>query len=287
MTAILDGAAVAAGIYTRLAATAGALAAAGTAPTLAVVTVGSDPVTDLWARTLARAAARTGIVCRPINLGVDATADEVRATLTRLSDDPRVHGIVLQTPLPAGLIPDTLTDAITIDKDVDGANPLSAGRLARDLPAFAPAIARAVVTLLNHHTIQIRDKKIVVVGRSNAVGKPIADLLLQRNATITICHRHTTDLAEVTRGADILVTATGRPGLITATHVHPDAVVIDVGLHVTESAELVGDVERAAVVGHVAALSPVPGGVGRLTTAMLLDHTLRAVNRTSHPPDEV
>jgi len=280
MTVILDGADVATGIYARLAAATAALTTAGTVPTLAVVTASDDPVTDLWTRTLTRTAGRTGIHCRSVTLGTDATAEGIRTALTDLGDDPLVHGIVLQAPLPPGIVLDTLTDAIPIGKDVDGANPLSAGRLARDLPAFPPAIARAVITMLNHHMIQIRDRRVVVIGRSNAVGKPIADLLLQRNATVTICHRHTANLADITRTADILVTATGHAGLITAEHVHPDAVLIDVGLNLTPSGGLVGDVDRAAVTGRVAALTPVPGGVGLLTTAMLLDHTLRAVPRT-------
>jgi methylenetetrahydrofolate dehydrogenase (NADP+)/methenyltetrahydrofolate cyclohydrolase len=279
MTAILDGAAVAANIHTRLAATCAALTAGGTTPTLAVVTATDDPVTDLWTRTLARTAERTGLRCRPVTMGPQATAADIRATLTGLSDDPLVHGIVLQTPLPPGIVLDTVTDAIAVGKDVDGANPLSAGRLARDLPAFAPAIARAVVTLLNHHRIEIGDRRVVVIGRSSAVGKPIADLLLQRNATVTICHRHTTDLAEITRTADIVVAAAGHPGLITGEHVHPGAVLIDVGMNVTGSGGLIGDVDQASVSGLVAALTPVPGGVGLVTTAMLLDHTLRAVTR--------
>jgi len=229
---------------------------------------------------LIRATDRTGIRLRSIALGATVSATDIRGALSDLSDDPQVHGIVLQTPLPSGIQADTLTDAITITKDVDGANPLSAGRLARDLPAFAPAIARAVVTLLNHHTIQLGDKNAVVIGRSNAVGKPIADLLLQRNATVTICHRHTTNLAEMTRAADIVVAAAGHPGLIASEHVHPDAVLIDVGLNLSASGTLVGDVDHAAVIGRVAALSPVPGGVGLLTTAMLLDHTLRAIPHT-------
>lgn len=279
MTRILDGRAVCADIHTRLTATSAALTAAGTTPTLAVVTATDEPITGLWTRTLTRAADRTGIRCRTVALGPQATAADIRATLTDLSENPDVHGIALQAPLPPGVVLDTLTGAISVAKDIDGANPLSAGRLARDLPAFAPAIARAVVTLLNHHTIRIRDRRVVVVGRSNAVGKPIADLLLQRNAFVTICHRHTTDLAGVTRTADIVVAAAGHPKLITADHVNEDAVLIDVGLNLTESGALVGDVDAQAVVGRVAALTPVPGGVGPVTTAMLLDHTLRAVPR--------
>jgi methylenetetrahydrofolate dehydrogenase (NADP+)/methenyltetrahydrofolate cyclohydrolase len=279
MTELLDGAALASGVYTRLTATAAALTAAGTTPELAVVTASDDPLSNLWTRSLTRAATRTGIRIRTVALGTQASAAGIRASLSDLSADPAVHGMVLQTPLPPGIEPDTVSDAIAIGKDVDGANPLSAGRLARDLPAFAPAIARAVVTLLNNHKIQIGDKKAVVVGRSNTVGKPIADLLLQRNATVTICHRHTADLAEMTRGADIIVAAAGHPGLITAEHVQPSSVLIDVGLNLNATGDLVGDVDQAAVDGRVAARSPVPGGVGLLTTAMLLAHTLRAVPR--------
>jgi len=280
MTTILDGAAVAASIHTRLTASCAALTAAGIIPTLAVVAATDDPVAVRWTRALARAADRTGIRCQSITLGPQVSAAAIRDTLTSLSENPLVHGIVLQTPLPPGIVLDTVTDAIAIGKDVDGANPLSAGRLARDLPAFAPAIARAVVTLLNHHRIEIGDKKAVVIGRSSAVGKPIADLLLQRNATVTICHRHTTDLADITRTADIVVAAAGHPGLITTEDFRPDAVLIDVGLNLTDSGRLVGDVDRTAVSGRVAALTPVPGGVGLVTTAMLLDHTLRAVPRS-------
>jgi len=286
MTAILDGAAVAAGILTRIAAASKQLAATGITPTLTVVTATADPITAKWTQILSRAADQAGMTCRPITLGPGATSADIRATLTELSMEPEVNGIVLQVPLPPGIELDTLTDAIAIDKDIDGANPLSAGRLARDLPVFAPAIARAVVTLLNHHMIQIRDKKVVVVGRSNAVGKPIADLLLQRNATVTICHRHTTNLAEITRTADLVIAAAGHPGLITVEHIHPEAVLIDVGLNLTPAGKLVGDVNATEVIGHVAALTPVPGGVGPVTTAMLLDHTLRAVHissRTTSP----
>lgn len=278
MTAILDGVAVAASIRSRLTATCAALTAAGTVPTLAIVTATDGPVADRWTRTLTRTAASVGIGCRAITLGPHASVSDIRVTLTGLSLDPDVHGIVLQTPLPAGTVVDTVADAIAVAKDVDGANPVSAGRLTRDLPAFAPAIARAVVTLLNHHRVEIQDRQVVVVGRSTAVGKPIADLLLQRNATVTIGHRHTTDLARITRSADIIVAAAGHPGLITADHVHSRAVVIDVGLNPTV-AGLIGDVDRASVTGRVAALTPVPGGVGPVTTAMLLDHTLRAVPR--------
>ncbi len=279
MTRILDSVAVCADIHTRLRATSAALTAAGTTPTLAVVTATDERITSLWTRTLVRAANRTGIRCRSIALGPQATAEHIRATLSALSDDPAVHGIVLQAPLPPGLAMDTLTDAIAVAKDIDGANPLSAGRLARDLPAFAPAIARAVVTVLNHHAVRIRDRTAVVVGRSNAVGKPIADLLLQRNASVTICHRHTTDLAGITRTADVVVVAAGHPGLIVPDHVRPDAVLIAVGLYPTHSGGLGGDGDAAAVTGRVAAVTPVPGGVGPVTTAMLLDHTLRAVPR--------
>jgi methylenetetrahydrofolate dehydrogenase (NADP+)/methenyltetrahydrofolate cyclohydrolase len=202
--------------------------------------------------------------------------DQVRAELAALSGDPTVHGIILQTPLPADAVLEDLAAAIDPAKDVDGANPLSLGRLAAGLPAFAPATAEAVVALLDHHGIPLSGAHAVVIGRSTVVGKPAAHLLLQRNATVTVCHSHTKDLAEVTRAADVLVAAVGRANLVTGEHVAEDAIVIDVGTNPTPDGGLVGDVDARSVGGRVAGLTPVPGGVGPVTTALLLQHTIRA-----------
>ena len=274
MTADLTGKELAAGIRAEVAAAAAELAAAGTPPRLAVVVATADESSAWYVRSIARAAEKTGIACSVADLGETATPDRIRAELAALSDDPAVHGIILQTPLPADAVFEDLAASIHPAKDVDGANPLSLGRLAAGLPAFAPATAEAVVALLDHHGIPLVGAHAVVVGRSNVVGKPVAQLLLQRDATVTVCHRHTKELAEVTRSADVLVAAVGRPNLITDEFVADGAVVIDVGTNPTPDGGLVGDVDADSVTGRAAGLTPVPGGVGPVTTALLLRHTV-------------
>jgi len=197
----------------------------------------------------------------------------VSSALSALSADPGVHGIILQTPLPDGASLAELAGGIDVGKDVDGANPASLGRLVAGLPVFAPATAEAVVALLDHHRVAISGQRVAVVGRSVVVGKPVAHLLLDRDATVTICHSRTQDLASVTRQADILVVAAGRAGLIGPAHVAPGAVVIDVGTNPGPDGSLVGDVDPSVT---AAALSPVPGGVGPVTTALLLRHVAEA-----------
>jgi methylenetetrahydrofolate dehydrogenase (NADP+)/methenyltetrahydrofolate cyclohydrolase len=204
---------------------------------------------------------------------------EISAVLEELSADALVHGIVLQAPLPAGLSLPQTASAIDPAKDVDGSSPLSLGRLLAGLPAFAPATAQAVLELLDFHGVGVAGRRAVVVGRSVVVGKPVAQLLLARDATVTVCHSRTPDLAAVTREADVLVVAAGRPGLITAEHVRPGAVVIDVGTNTTADGSLTGDVDAASVGPVAGGLSPVPGGVGAVTTAQLLLNTVTAAAR--------
>ncbi|MCZ2818114.1 bifunctional 5,10-methylenetetrahydrofolate dehydrogenase/5,10-methenyltetrahydrofolate cyclohydrolase [Modestobacter sp. VKM Ac-2984] len=276
MTARLSGRELAAGIRAEVAAAAAELAAAGTPPRLAVLVATADESSSWYVRSIARAAAETGVVCSVVDLGESATPDRIRAELAALSRDPAVHGIILQTPLPADAVFEDLAAAIDPAKDVDGANPLSLGRLAAGLPAFAPATAAAVLALLDHHGIPLSGAHAVVVGRSTVVGKPVAHLLLQRDATVTVCHSRTKELAEVTGSADVLVVAVGRPGLVTAEHVAEGAVVIDVGTNPTPDGGLVGDVDAGSVSGRVAGLTPVPGGVGPVTTALLLHQTIQA-----------
>ena len=254
------------------------LAADGRPPKLAVVIATADESSAWYVRSIARAAGKVGIACDLVDLGADAEAEQIRRALDDLGADDTVHGIILQTPLPPGVKLDDLASAIPPHKDVDGANPLSLGRLASGLPAFAPATAEAVVALLEHHRVAMSGRRAVVVGRSTVVGKPAAHLLLDRNATVTIAHSRTGDLPSVTAQADILVAAVGRPALITAAHVKPGAVVIDVGTNPTEDGGLVGDVDPAAA-ERAGALTPVPGGVGPVTTALLLQHTVQAAER--------
>ena len=280
MTAtLLDGKEVAAQLRARAAQALAECAAAGITARLAIVVATADESAAWYVRSLRTAAARLGVECQVTELPSAATATEISAVLEELSADAMVHGIVLQAPLPAGLsLPETAS-AIDPAKDVDGSSPLSLGRLLAGLPAFAPATAQAVLELLEFHGVGVAGRRAVVVGRSVVVGKPVAQLLLAKDATVTVCHSRTPDLAAVTREADVLVVAAGRPGLITAEHVRPGAVVIDVGTNTTADGSLTGDVDAASVGAVAGGLSPVPGGVGAVTTAQLLLTTVTAAAR--------
>ncbi|WP_169948598.1 bifunctional 5,10-methylenetetrahydrofolate dehydrogenase/5,10-methenyltetrahydrofolate cyclohydrolase [Microbispora sp. H11081] len=276
---VLSGKELAATVRAEAAERAAALAAAGRPPKLAVVVANADESSAWYVRSIARAAEKAGIACDIVGLGAEADPGRIRDRLAELSADDTVHGVILQTPLPRGAKLEDLAGAITVGKDVDGANPLSLGRLAAGLPAFAPATAEAIVAILDHHGVDLAGLHVAVVGRSTVVGKPVAHLLLDRNATVTVCHSRTRDLAAVTAVADVVVAAAGRPGLITAEHVRTGAVVVDVGTNPTEDGGLVGDVDAIAVAEKAGALTPVPGGVGPVTTALLLRHTVRSAER--------
>ena len=251
---------------------AAALTSEGRQPRLAVVTATDDGGSAAYVRSIANAAAREGIAC---DVARTTTAAGITASLTQLADDPEVHGIILQTPLPEGANLAELSTAIPPAKDVDGTSPESIGRLVAGLPAFAPATAEAVLALLDHYGVELGGRHAVVVGRSIVVGKPAAHLLLDRNATVTICHSRTADLPAITRQADVLVAAVGHTWLIGPGHVSPGTTVIDVGTNATQDGSLVGDVDPA-VASVAAALTPVPGGVGPVTTALLLSHVVQA-----------
>jgi methylenetetrahydrofolate dehydrogenase (NADP+)/methenyltetrahydrofolate cyclohydrolase len=275
---MLSGRELARQLRAGLAARSAELAGAGRQPRLAVVTANDDGGSAAYVRSIAAAAARDGIACDVSRTG---TAAGILAMLAQLADDPEVHGIILQTPLPEGADLAALAAAIPPAKDVDGASPESIGRLVAGLPAFAPATAEAVLALLDYHGVELRGRHAVVVGRSVVVGKPAAHLLLDRHATVTICHSRTVDLPAITRRADILVAAAGRAGLIGPGHVSPGTTVIDVGTNPTADGGLAGDVDPA-VAGVAAALTPVPGGVGPVTTAVLLSHVVQAAAALSH-----
>lgn len=246
---------------------------------LVVVVATEDEGTAWYVRSLGRAAAKAGITCETVQLEPDVAAVGARLAEASAADD--VHGIILQTPLPPGANANELGRLIAPHKDVDGANPESLGTLVaglrgKDVPAFAPATAEAVVRLLDAHDVPLAGRRVAVVGRSTVVGKPLAHLLLDRDATVTVCHSRTADLAAATRTADVVVAAAGRPGLITAEHLAPGAVVVDVGTNPTPDGGLTGDVDAESVRGVAAGLSPVPGGVGPVTTALLLRNTAQA-----------
>lgn len=258
---------------------AAALAANGPAPRLALVVANDDPASAWYVNSLRKAAAKLGIDCDTVDLGVDASIGTLRAELAARTADPGTDAIMLQTPLPTGVKLEDVASAIGAEKDVDGVSPLSLGLLAANTPVFAPATAEAVVVLLRHHGIPMAGRHVAVVGRSNVVGKPLAQLLLAENATVTVCHSRTTDLPAVTAAADIVVAAAGRAGLVGAEHVREGAVVVDVGTNEGPDGGIVGDVDAAAVTGRAGALSPVPGGVGPVTTALLMRHVVLAAER--------
>ncbi len=269
---LLDGRPLAATIRQHVAEGAGA----GRTPVLAAVIATTDPATEWYLGSIAKAAAAAGIELREERTS-DAAA--VLERLDALSADGEVDGILCLTPLPDGL---GLSEAgLRIDpmKDVDGANPLSFGRRAAGLPAFAPATAQAVIELLSFANVPLAGGDAVVVGRSTVVGKPLAMLLLAEQATVTICHTRTRDLAAETLRADVLVAAAGRAHLIGAEHVKPGAVVIDVGTNESDDGSMVGDVDTSAVEPIASLVTPVPGGVGPVTTALLLRNVVAAARR--------
>ncbi|WP_459546542.1 bifunctional 5,10-methylenetetrahydrofolate dehydrogenase/5,10-methenyltetrahydrofolate cyclohydrolase [Nocardia sp. X0981] len=251
----------------------------GRAPRLALVVANDDPASAWYVSSLRKSAANRGIECDTVDLGADASLDTLRTELSVRSADPETDAIMLQTPLPSGVTLEEVSPAIAATKDVDGVSPLSLGLLTAGSAGFAPATAEAVVELLKHHEIALEGRHVAIVGRSNVVGKPLAHLLLAENATVTVCHSRTRDLPAVTAAADIVVAAAGRIGLVTGTHVRPGAVVIDVGTNESADGKIVGDVDPDSVRGIAAGLSPVPGGVGPVTTALLMRHVVIAAER--------
>jgi methylenetetrahydrofolate dehydrogenase (NADP+) / methenyltetrahydrofolate cyclohydrolase len=282
MTAsLLSGKPLAKLIQQQAAAQAKALAEEGPGPTLAVVVATEDSSTHWYVRSIERAAETAGIGCRIIDVGHDATEQVLIAVLKDLSAEPSVNGIILQTPLPPGVRTQELVKYIAPEKDIDGANPVSLGLLAVGERAFAPATARAVVEMLDHFDIPVAGRSVVVVGRSTVVGKPLSLLLLQKDATTTVCHSKSGPLGKYTKTADVVVVAAGRTGLLTGADVSEHSVVIDVGTNVLSDGSLAGDVDEASVRPVAAALTPVPGGVGSVTTALLLLHTTEAARGQS------
>ncbi|UUV31878.1 bifunctional 5,10-methylenetetrahydrofolate dehydrogenase/5,10-methenyltetrahydrofolate cyclohydrolase [Amycolatopsis roodepoortensis] len=272
---LIDGRAIAAAITAEVTETAAKLRESGTAPTLAVLVPTDDDATAWYVRSIERAAKKVGVDCRVVQLE-KPTGEDVTRELDKLSADPSVHGIICQTPLPEGVTLDDVGAHIDPRKDVDGANPVSLGRLTAGLPTYAPATAAAVLEILKREQVALSGAQVAVVGRSTIVGKPAALLLLGEHATVTVCHSRTKDLAAVTKNADVLVVAVGRAHFIGADHVKPGAVVIDVGTNPTPEGGLVGDVDQAAVEEIAGSITPVPGGVGPVTTSLLLRHTVTA-----------
>ncbi len=264
----------------------------GIAPGLAVALIGDDAASAVYVRMKERAAVEAGMESKTIALPADTTQDEAMAVVRRLNDDARYHGILVQLPLPAHISEDAVIESINPDKDVDGLHPFNVGLLVAGKPRFIPATPAGIQEMLLRSGNDPAGKHVVVCGRSNIVGKPMVNLLMQRkdgaNATVTVCHTRTRDLGEMTRQADILIAAVGSPQMITADMVSEGVVVIDVGVNRVDAPErrrgyrLVGDVDFDAVSEKAAAITPVPGGVGPMTIAMLLQNTLNAARRSIH-----
>ncbi len=269
---VIDGKAVAARVRAQV---AQEVARLDRTPGLATVLVGEDPASSVYVAGKQRDAAEVGIRGVDERLAPDAPREEVVAVVERLNADTGVSGMIVQLPLPAHLDGGELTGLVLPDKDVDGLTPLSAGRLALGLPGLRPCTPLGVIELLAEAGTELRGAHAVVIGRSNLFGKPMAQLLLQADATVTVCHSRTRDLPAVTREADVLVAAVGRAEMVRADWVRPGATVVDVGINRTD-AGLVGDVAYAEVAEVAAAITPVPGGVGPMTRALLLRNTVQA-----------
>jgi len=272
----IDGKAVAAEVRRAVRERVARLASRGVTPGLATVLVGDDRASATYVESKRRACGEVGIRTFGHHLPAGTAQAELVALVARLADDPEVHGILVQLPLPAGLDPHAVIAAIPPAKDVDGLHPVNQGRLLAGLPGFRPCTPLGVLGLLDAIGYGLSGARATVVGRSALVGKPLALLLLERHATVTLCHSRTSDLAGEVGRADVVVAAIGRPGLVRGAWVRPGAVVVDVGINRTAEGKLVGDVEFAAAAERAAWITPVPGGVGPMTVAMLLANTATA-----------
>ncbi|HEU0032895.1 MAG TPA: bifunctional methylenetetrahydrofolate dehydrogenase/methenyltetrahydrofolate cyclohydrolase FolD [Kofleriaceae bacterium] len=280
MTAhVIDGKQSAARLRAEVATAATELRARGIAPTLAVVLVGDDPASAVYVRSKTKAAREANVDVRDHKLAATTSQAELMALVAALNADPAVDGILVQLPLPKGLDSDAVIRSIDPAKDVDGLHPVSLGLLAQGRPVFSPCTPKGCMRLLSELGTKVEGARAVVIGRSVLVGKPIALLLANANATVTMCHSRTRDLADEVRRADIVVAAVGKPEMIRGEWIRDGAVVLDVGINRTAEGKLVGDVEYAAAAERARAITPVPGGVGPMTIACLLENTVEAARR--------
>ena len=276
MATRIDGKAVAAKIRAQVAQDVEALKARGICPGMAVVLVGDDPASKIYVNNKKKACAETGIYSEEHLLPAETTQEELLALIEKLNADEKIHGILVQSPLPKHLDEKLVVEHIDPRKDVDAFHAYNVGKIMIGDFTFLPCTPAGVIELIRSTGVPIEGKNCVVVGRSNIVGKPMAMLLLHNNGTVTICHSRTKNLAEICRGADILVAAVGKPKFITADMVKPGAVVIDVGMDRDENGKLCGDVDFDAVEPIASYITPVPGGVGPMTIAMLMKNAVRA-----------
>lgn len=276
MAKIIDGKAVSAAVRQEVAAEVKTLAAAGITPGLAVILVGDDPASRVYVNNKKKACAAVGMYSEEITLPADIGEEKLLETVKKLNERKDIHGILCQLPLPSPLSDKAVIAAIKPEKDVDAFHAVNVGHIMIGDHTFLPCTPAGIMELLARYEIAVDGKNCVVVGRSNIVGKPMAMLLLQKNGTVTICHSHTRNLKAICREADILVAAVGKAGFITADMVKAGATVIDVGMNRNKAGKLCGDVDYAAVEPVADYITPVPGGVGPMTIAMLLKNTITA-----------
>ncbi len=278
---IIDGVAIARKVRIGIAERAEALKARGIQPALTVIIVGDDPASIVYVRNKVRACGEVGIKSEVIRFPAEVSERELLDSISRLNEAPTVHGILVQLPLPAHISLRKVLETISIAKDVDGFHLYNVGGLVLGETVFPPCTPYGVQKILEHEGIELEGKNVTVVGASNIVGKPLALMLMQREATVAICHAKTRDLAQYTILADILVVAAGSPNLIVPQMVHTGAVVIDVGINRLPNGRLVGDVDFEGVKQKASWITPVPGGVGPMTVTMLLENTVAAAERSS------
>jgi methylenetetrahydrofolate dehydrogenase (NADP+)/methenyltetrahydrofolate cyclohydrolase len=280
MAKLIDGKAIAAKIRGELKVEVATLQATGITPGLAVVLVGEDPASKVYVSMKEKACHDVGIFSDEHKLPVETSESELLKLIDTLNNDPRIHGILVQLPLPKQIDTEKVLEAISPHKDVDGFHPYNVGRLVVGKPLFQPCTPYGIMVMLRESGVELAGKEVVVVGRSNIVGKPVAFMCLQQNATVTLCHSKTKDLAAKVGMADVVIAAVGQPEMIKGDWIKKGAVVIDVGVNRVADKKLVGDVEFEAASRRASAITPVPGGVGPMTITMLLYNTVQSAKRT-------
>ena len=279
MAQLIDGKAIAAEITEEMRLRAQALREKGIVPCLAVILAGNDPASEIYVRNKRRACKRAGIESRMIRLDQNVSREEILRGIHALNQDPAVHAVLVQLPLPGHLDETEILSAVLPEKDADGFHPLNAGRLLTGEKGVLPCTPAGCMELLRRTGVSLSGAEAVVIGRSNIVGKPMALLLLRENCTVTLCHSRTKNLAEHVRRADVVICAVGRPGLVTGEMVKPGATVIDVGINRLADGRVVGDADFESVSAVAGAITPVPGGVGPMTIAMLMKNAILAAER--------
>lgn len=255
------------------------LAKYGIIPKLCIISATSDPSSQAYVKSIAKSCEKIGINCELVDLGSKANQSDINQAVSEAAKSTKIHGIIIQTPLPNGVSKDILSNLVPVEKDVDGINPASTGLLTQNQPSFAPATAQASLELLKFYDVKIESSHAVVIGRSNVIGKPVAQLLLNNDATVTICHSKTKNMEDIAKSADILIVAAGKANLIDNKYTNDNQIIVDVGINFDENGYMVGDVNFEDVEPNVAAISPVPGGIGPVTTAILLKHTCESAEK--------